>query len=106
MRGHELQRHARRSILMAEHQSVAPPNSVDKIAGDLQSHHHAADTPHIIANLFWRQVWLGPGRGEDLSHGEVTVGMIKKELQELKLSEGQDALTVVVVDHSSVRIQP
>ena len=93
-------------LVRAELKGVTAPGPVDDIARDFQCRHYLPDALHVIAYFLGEKVWLCPGLAEDLRHGEVPVGMIEEELEELKLSDGQRCLPTLVADHSTFRIQP
>jgi hypothetical protein len=89
----------------AKSEGVTAPFPVHKIARNLQASQYLANTFHIGADLFWKKIGLGPCSIENLRYGEVPMGMIEKELEELKLPACQRSFRAFVADNPPIRIQ-
>lgn len=93
-------------FMVAELNRVTSAGPVDEVTRDLQFSQDLAYSAYVIANLFRKEVWLGPGPARDITNTEIPVGMIDKELKELELSFGQRGLSTLITDHPLFRIQP
>src|SRR5579859_2958016 len=92
--------------MVAELNRVTPAWPDDEVTRDLKFSQDLADSVHVIADLFCKEVWLGPGPAGDIGSTEIPVGMIDKELKQLELLLGQPGLSTLITNHPLLRIQP
>src|SRR6202162_1788795 len=89
----------------SELQGVPAPGPVDDIDRNLERGEDLAQSRNVAASLFGKQVGPRPRLAQDLSDGEVPVGMIEQELEELKFSNGECGLHASETDHPALRIE-
>ena len=71
----------------SEYQRVAAAGLVDEVHRDREIREYLPDPPDVVAYLLGEEGWVGPGVAHDLAGGEVAVGMVQEELQELELTQ-------------------